>query len=201
MLDLFYKGGPLMYPLLFGSVLMVAIVIERGYHFIRAKAGRGFVERITRAIEAGNLEEAGNIARRQGGPIAAIAGTAIRYRDYTRDVVENKISLRGDQELKRLSKNLHLLELVGKIAPMIGLLGTVMGMVEAFRGISSAQSTVNPSLLAGGIWEALITTVAGLFVGIPALVFHHLYANGVKTTAFAMKHISEDILSMTREQR
>jgi biopolymer transport protein ExbB len=198
MLDLFYKGGPLMYPLLFGSVLMVAIIIERGYHFIRAKVKRNFLESVNGAIEEGDLDGAESIARRNRGPVAAIVETAIRYRNFTQDVVENKISLRGDQELKRLSKNLHLLELTGKIAPMIGLLGTVIGMVEAFREVSAVQNLVDPSLLAGGIWEALITTVAGLFVGIPALVFYHLYTNQVKATAFAMKHIGEDIMSMTR---
>ena len=197
MLDLFYKGGPLMYPLLFGSVLMVAIIIERGYHFIRAKMKRHLLEKVTHAIEQGDIEGAGEIAGKSRGPVAAIVETAILYRSFTHDVVENKISLRGDQELKRLSKNLHLLELTGKIAPMIGLLGTVIGMVEAFREISAVQNMVDPSLLAGGIWEALITTVAGLFVGIPALVFYHLYTNKVKSIAFAMKHIGEEIMSMT----
>jgi biopolymer transport protein ExbB len=198
MLDLFYKGGPLMYPLLFGSVLMITIIIERGYHFVRAKVNRGFIDTVTTAIEGGDLVQAERVARGCRGPVAAIVETAIRYRSFTQDVVENKISLRGDQELKRLSRNLHLLELIGKIAPMIGLLGTVIGMVEAFRELSAVQNMVDPSLLAGGIWEALITTVAGLFVGIPALVFYHLYANQVRATAFTMKHIGEDIMSMTR---
>jgi len=187
-----------MYPLLFGSVLMIAIIIERGYHFIRAKVKRKFVDSVTAAIEENDLEKAERIAVESSGPVAAVVEIALKYRSYTQDVVENKISLRGDQELKRLSKNLHLLELTGKIAPMIGLLGTVIGMVEAFREISSVKNLVDPSLLAGGIWEALITTVAGLFVGIPALVFYHLYSNQVKTTASSMKHIGEEILSMTR---
>ena len=198
MLDLFYKGGPLMYPLLFGSVLMIAIIIERGYHFIRAKMNRHLLEKVAQAIESGDLEIAEDTARKSRGPVAAIIETVIQYRSFTQDVVENKISLRGDQELKRLSKNLHLLELTGKIAPMIGLLGTVIGMVEAFREVSSVQNMVDPSLLAGGIWEALITTVTGLFVGIPAVVFYHLYTNQVKSTAFTMKHIGEEIMSMTR---
>jgi biopolymer transport protein ExbB len=198
MLDLFYKGGPLMYPLLFGSVLMIAIIIERGYHFIRARVNRRFIDRVINVIEEGDLQRAQRIAEKCRGPIAAIVEAALRYRSYTQDVVENKISLTGDQELKRLSKNLHLLELTGKIAPMIGLLGTVIGMVEAFRELSSVKGLVDPSLLAGGIWEALITTVAGLFVGIPALVFFHLYTNKVKATASSMKHIGEEIMSMTR---
>lgn len=198
MLELFYRGGPLMYPLLFGSVLMVAIIIERGYHFIRAGVSRKFVDTIISTIEKGDLEGAQHIAGERRGPVAAIMETALRYRNYTQDVVENKISLRGDQELKRLSKNLHLLELTGKIAPMIGLLGTVIGMVEAFQEVAAVKNLVDPSLLAGGIWEALITTVAGLFVGIPALVFFHLFSNRVKATAFTMKHIGEEIMSMTR---
>jgi biopolymer transport protein ExbB len=198
MLDLFYKGGPLMYPLLFGSVLMIAIIIERGYHFVRARMSRRFAERVTGIIEEGNLQQAQHVAARSHGPVAAVVEAALCYRSYTQDVVENKISLIGDQELKRLTKNLHLLELIGKIAPMIGLLGTVIGMVEAFRGLSSVKGMVEPSLLAGGIWEALITTVAGLFVGIPALVFYHLYTNQARSTASSMKHIGEEILSMTR---
>jgi len=130
--------------------------------------------------------------------VAAIILKAHRYRQYTRDVIDNEISLRGDQELGRLGRNLHLLELIGKIAPMLGLLGTVMGMVEAFREVSLAQRAVDPSLLASGIWEALITTVAGLFVGIPALVFHHLFENKLKALAFDMKHCAEEIVSMSR---
>ena len=201
MLDLFYKGGLLMYPLLFGSVLMVAIIIERGYHFIRARMNRRFVDRVIGIIEEGDLERAQEVAVCCRGPIAAVVAAALRYRSYTQDVVENKISLIGDQELKRLTKNLHLLELIGKIAPMIGLLGTVIGMVEAFRGLSSVKGMVDPSLLAGGIWEALITTVAGLFVGIPALVFFHLYSNQVRSTASSMKHIGEEVMSMTRGRK
>ena len=98
--------------------------------------------------------------------------------------------------MRGFSRNLHLLELIGKISPMIGLLGTVLGMVEAFHKLAFVKNLVDPSLLASGIWEALITTVAGLFVGIPALVFHHLYMNKVKSIAFSMKHIGEEVVSL-----
>ena len=79
---------------------------------------------------------------------------------------------------------------------MIGLLGTVLGMVEAFQKVSFMKSIVNPSVLASGIWEALITTVAGLFVGIPALIGYHLYSNRMKAIAFSMKHYSEEMLAI-----
>lgn len=197
-MDLFAKGGPLMYPLLLGSVLMVAVVLERAVRFIGAGTGRRAVERIKEHIRARDIPAALRAAGEASGPVAAIILQALRYRQYTRDVIDNEISLRGDQELGRLGKNLHLLELIGKIAPMLGLLGTVMGMVEAFREVSLAQRAVDPSLLASGIWEALITTVAGLFVGIPALVFHHLFENKLKSLAFDMKHYAEEIVSMSR---
>jgi len=187
-----------MYPLLLGSVLMVAVIIERGYHFIRVKVKKKFIETIKSSIEEGNIDRAEQLAAQNSGPVAAIIYEALHLRRYTQDVVENELSIKGDQELARLNKNLHLLELIGKIAPMIGLLGTVMGMVEAFQQVAAVKNLVDPSLLASGIWEALMTTVAGLFVGIPALVFHHLYVNRVKAIAFSMKHYGAEIMSMTR---
>ncbi|MBA7639612.1 Tol-Pal system protein TolQ [subsurface metagenome] len=201
MLELFYKGGPLMYPLLLGSVLMIAVVIERGFRFIGAGVKKKFVETIKHHIQQREFDIALELAEEGKGPIALILYEVLKFRKYTQDVVENEVSIKGDQILGSLSKNLHLLELIGKIAPMIGLTGTVLGMVEVFHKVASVKNIVDPSLLAGGIWEALITTVAGLFVGIPALVSHHLYLNKVKSVAFSMKHYAEEILSMTRGSR
>jgi len=107
MIDFFYKGGPLMYPLLLGSVLMVTVIVERGYHFIRAKTGGRLVEEVKRRIEEGELEQAEEIARSNHGPVAAIVYNAIRLREYTQDVIENKLSILGDHELARTS--LHVL--------------------------------------------------------------------------------------------
>jgi biopolymer transport protein ExbB len=198
MLELFYKGGPLMYPLLLGSILMVAVVIERGFRFIGTGENKKLIETVKQHIQKREVDTAMEKAKEGRGPIALILYEVMEFRRYTQDVVENEISIRGDQILRHLSKNLHLLELIGKIAPMIGLLGTVLGMVEAFQKVAIVKSQVNPSILAGGIWEALITTVAGLFVGIPALVFHHLYLNKVKSLAFSMKHYAEEIYTMIK---
>lgn len=187
-----------MYPLLLGSILMVAVVIERGFRFIGTGENKKLIETVKQHIQKREVDTAMEKAREGGGPIALILYEVLKFRCYTQDVVENEISIRGDQILRHLSKNLHLLELIGKIAPMIGLLGTVLGMVEAFQKVAIVKSQVNPSILASGIWEALITTVAGLFVGIPALVFHHLYLNKVKSLAFSMKHYAEEIYTMIK---
>jgi biopolymer transport protein ExbB len=200
MIDLFYKGGPLMYPLLVGSLLMIVVIIERGFHFIGTGVNRRFVDLVRQYLRIGEYEKILDLTERYNGPVSTIVREAICQKDKPKEVIENELSITGDQVLQRLSRNLHLLELIGKIAPMIGLLGTVMGMVEAFQKVASVKSLVDPSLLASGIWEALITTVAGLFIGIPALVFHHLYLNKVKSVAFSMKHYGEEVVDLIGEK-
>lgn len=198
MIGMFHRGGPLMYPLLFGSILMIAVVIERAFHFMGTGNNRVFINNVRDYIERGDYEGAMKFTCETKGPVPAIIQETLLYRKSPQEVLENKLSIRGDQILSLLSKNLHLLELLGKISPMIGLLGTVLGMVEAFERVSVLKSAVDPSILASGIWEALLTTVAGLFVGIPALIFYHLYMNRLKSIAFSMKHYGEETLSMIR---
>jgi biopolymer transport protein ExbB len=196
MLDLFYKGGPLMYPLLVGSVLMIAVIIERAFHFIGTGEKPKVFDRVKDLAQKGSYGRAIEIAKGERSPLFSLIRGALEMQGRPKEEIENKLSILGDGLLRRMSKNLHLLELTGKIAPMIGLLGTVLGMVEAFQKVSFMKNIVNPSILASGIWEALITTVAGLFVGIPALIAYHLYSNRVKAIAFSMKHQCEEILSV-----
>ena len=189
-----------MYPLLVGSVLMVAVVIERGIRFFGTGTSKKMIETVKKHLVRGEFEKAAQIAEEGKGPVAEIIKKAVEHRNSPGEVIENELSIRGDEILRGFSRNLHLLELIGKISPMIGLLGTVLGMVEAFHKLAFVKNLVDPSLLASGIWEALITTVAGLFVGIPALVFHHLYMNKVKAIAFSMKHIGEEVVSLIRRK-
>ena len=188
MLEFFIKGGPLMYPLLLCSILTVAYGIERGYHYLRAGRNSEAPETIHALIEKGEFDRALALARETPGPVAAVLVEGLNHRGLERELLEEHISLRGAAELKRLNQRLHILELVGRLAPLMGLLGTVLGMVEAFRQVAAAKGSVDPSLLAGGIWEALITTVAGLCVAIPAMVLHHVFEDRVKTFAYFMKH-------------
>jgi len=197
--DLFLKGGPLIYPLLVGSVLMIAVIIERAFHFIGTGEKPKVFDRVMELTQAGSYDRAVEIVKRERSPFFLLVRKALEMQGKPKEQIENRLSILGDWILRRLSKNLHLLELTGKIAPMIGLLGTVLGMVEAFQKVSFMKNIVNPSVLASGIWEALITTVAGLFVGIPALIAYHLYSNRVKTVAFSMKHHCEEILSIMDE--
>jgi len=201
MFELFYKGGPLMYPLFLTSILTVAFGLERAYHFVRASGNKDFIHEIKSLIRKGDYEKAIEVGEKISGPVAAVVTEAIKNKGKDALVIEDVVSMKGSFELKRLNQNLHILELAGRMAPLMGLLGTVLGMTEAFKMVSSMKGAVDPSVLASGIWEALITTVAGLSVAIPALVLHHLFEERAKTIAFQMKHSATEIINLIGEKR
>ena len=194
MFEIFLKGGPLMYPLLICSMATVAYGIERIYHYSRAGNSKDAPEKIHALIECGEADRAQSLAEATPGPVAAVLAEGLRLRGGDTILMEEAISLAGGRELQRLNKNLHVLELIGRLAPLMGLLGTVMGMMEAFRQVAASKGAVDPSLLAGGIWEALITTVAGLLVAIPAMVLHHFFEDRVKEFAYLMKHYGTEAM-------
>ncbi len=198
MIEFFYKGGLLMYPILVGSILTVAFGMERAFHYIRARSRNGALSKIKSLIKQGQYDEAHTLAKETPGPISAVIVEALCHRGKTQLLIEEALSLKGSSEIKKLGKNLHILELTGRITPLLGLLGTVIGMAKSFKNIAAVQGPVDPSVLAGGIWEALITTVAGLCVAIPALILHHIFEDKVKNFAYLMKHYGAETISLIR---
>jgi len=184
-----------MYPLLLCSVIAVAVILERGIRFLSAGSGPGWLDNARISIGKRAFSEAAALIQTRRGPVAVLLKEVIEHHELPRAELENRLSSAGSRELKRLSAHLHLLELIGKIAPMLGLSGTVLGLTRTFQAVAAAQNFTNPGLLAHGIWEALITTVTGLFIGIPALVFHHLFENRLKSLSFEMKASAETILA------
>ncbi len=196
MIDLFIKGGPLMYPLLLCSVISLAVIIEKGVIYLGSKTRRSVVAEAMDLLRKGEVEQILERLKRMRGPVIAIMTEALQNRDSNRDALESRISQAGSAELKRLTGHLHYLELIGKVAPMIGLSGTVLGLTRTFQAVAATRGFADANLLAGGIWEALITTVAGLFIAIPALIFYHLYDNGIRSLAHEMSMVGEDIISV-----
>jgi len=188
MLDLFIRGGWVMYPLLFSSVIALGYTLERAIAYYLAGRKPESPSSIHNLIEKNEIPQALELAENSPGPVAAVLEKGLRYAGTSKEQLEEVINLQGSSELKRLNQNLHIIELVGRLAPLLGLLGTVTGLVEAFRTVSEAKSAIDPSMLAGGIWEALITTVAGLVIAIPAMVSHHFLEHRVQAFAWEMKH-------------
>ena len=195
MIELFQKGGVLMYPLLLCSVIALAVILERGIQFLRAGSSPSLIEQVRIKIQRRAFPEASALAEKRRGLVATLALEVIEHRELPRAELESRVSAAGSKELKRLSARLHLLELIGRIAPMLGLSGTVLGLTRTFQTVASVKTFANPGLLANGIWEALITTVTGLFIGIPALVFHHFFENRLNSLSFEMKSTAETMIT------
>ncbi len=194
MLYFFEAGGPMMYPLLACSILAVAFTIERSIHFFRAGRAGDAPGTVHGLIEKNRLDEALQLAEISPGPVSAILAEGLRHAGEKKEILEEEIILAGTTELKRLEKNLNLIELISRIATPMGLLGTVLGMVDAFQQVAGAGGSVEPSMLAGGIWEALLTTAAGLGVAIPAMIAHHLLEERVRAFSFQMKHFGSNLM-------
>jgi biopolymer transport protein ExbB len=201
MIDMFLKGGLLMYPLAACSLIALAVILEKAVHYARARPRRGQAEAVLQAAGDGDWTRAEALVREEPRPLARLLAAALAGRTLPRGDLENRLSRLGSTELKRLSLRLHWLELVGRVAPMLGLTGTVTGLTRAFRTVAALKQVTDPGLLASGIWEALITTIAGLFIGIPALIAYHLYDNRLRSLAFEMKTSSEELVATLTERQ
>ena len=201
MIDLFLKGGLLMYPLLIFSIISIAIIIERAAYFSKAAESKAKLEKQLSTVKNDGPDNALSQYEKLKGAVAKIGIVILNNRNLSRKDLENLVSHAGSREIKGLTHNLHLLELIGKISPMVGLSGTVLGLAGTFQTVASLKSAADPSQLAGGIWEALITTVTGLFIAIPAIIFYHLFENRVKSISFEMKDHAESLISILKEER
>lgn len=190
-----------MWPLAAGSMVAVAVILEKAFQFGRARVDRAQVEGVLAAAAAGDWGKAEALVRCDARPLGRLLASAVDGRSLARADLENRLSRVGSRELKALARRLHLLELIGRISPMLGLTGTVTGLTRAFRTVAALKQVTDPSLLASGIWEALITTVAGLLIGIPTLIAYHLLDNRLKSLAFEMKTAGEELVARLAEPR
>jgi len=195
MLEFFLKGGLLMWPILLCSVIVSAIILERLWCFYRIRTNVGnLTAQVKRLLLEGNLDEAQKLCKETRGPIAHILAVGIHIYRRAYPKKEKIISRAGSRELRKLEKNLRGLGIIAHISPLLGLLGTVTGMIKCFMKIQELGGKVDASVLAGGIWEALITTAAGLSIAIPAIIFYHYFEGRVDNFSHQMKDAAEELL-------
>jgi len=185
-----------MWAIFLCSIIALAIILERLYHFQRAKLHLpNFGARIKKLLSEGRLLEAEKFAENSPGPIAHIFAIGIHIHKralegnevITEQVKERILARAGSRELRKLGKNLRTLGIIAHISPLLGLLGTVTGMIKAFMKIQELGGSVDAAVLAGGIWEALLTTAAGLCVAIPAMVAYHYFEGKIDDFSAQMK--------------
>ena len=172
--------GPVGAILVVMSVLSLTLILSKIgiFLFARLNSTRR-VEEAMQALDSGGIEAALQALDNARHPVAKMlcAGAERIMAGESREAVEAEIRAVATAEMMRLSRNDRLLELIGLIAPLLGLLGTILGMISAFQALQTAGSKADPAVLAGGIWEALLTTALGLVVAIPAIVTFNMAEN------------------------
>ena len=199
---LFSDGGPVFAVIAVLSVLALAVILLKLAQFAHAGLGRrAAIDAALAAWSTGEPDRALSILVRARNPVARTMEVAIRgKRDgiLERRDLEDEVGRDGAARLVSLRAHLRFLELIAMLCPLLGLLGTVLGMIEAFQGLEAAGSRVDPAILSGGIRVALLTTAAGLIAAIPAAAAHHLFEGIVERTAHCMEDAVTRILTGPR---
>lgn len=199
LLDLLADAGVWMYPLFLLSIIALYIFIERLVVIKSAmKNPANFMKQIKKKVLSGDVEGAKAICKRKNTPIARMIGKGLSRVGSSLKNIETSIEYVGKIELYRLEKNLAMLATIAGAAPMIGFLGTVVGMIGAFIRISQ-QSTVSPQVLSQGIYTALLTTAGGLIVGILANVSYNYLMTRVQKVVHQMEYVSMDFMDLLQE--
>ena len=173
MFDFLAKGGVLVGPILLCSVIALALFMERLIRLGRVKVrGNGLVAGISKHLQQGEDDQAYEIASRDGSPMGRILTQAMEVKDQDRETLEAVLVHSTEAETRDLSRYLQALATIGNIAPLLGLLGTIFGLILAFSAISGAEPGEKAIELARGISLAMSTTAFGLIVAIPCLLFH-----------------------------
>lgn len=201
MLGLIDKGGPIMWGIVACSLLGSVIFWERLFHLHRAHIKTDdFLRGIFNLIQKKNIVEAISICEETPGPVAHIVRTAILHADEDREDVEQCVIDAGKEEIPRLERNLALLATIAKTAPLLGLLGTLLGMMQALMRMEKGAPLIHSGDLAGGLWQALISTAAGLTVAIPAYVAYNFLLSRVEQLVLDMERSVSEIMGFLKNR-
>jgi len=193
LIQLFQKGGFCMWPLLACSILGIAIIVERSVYFFRLRFDYDtFSASLKKLLAARKIKDALRLCRTHPNPVPKIA--ACYLQNLKDDAIRNEILKReGSLALEKVETRLRALAALTHIAPLLGLLGTVTGLVTAFHQIEILGGQANPGDLAAGIWEALITTVYCLVIAIPCMAAYHGFESEADRIARRMQFMTLDL--------
>jgi biopolymer transport protein ExbB len=197
--QVFEKGGILMYPIALCSFVFVAFVFERLIALRRGRIiPRPFVSRFLHQLREGELERDTALAlcEENGSPVAQVFAGAVRKWGRPGVEVEQAVLDAGERATNELRRYLRIFNAVATVTPLLGLLGTVFGMIAAFNAVATSQALGRPELLASGISEALLTTAAGLTVAIPALICHWYFVARVDRLIIDIDALGQELVGL-----
>jgi len=195
LIEMFLKGGVVMWPILLLSIIGLAVIIEKLIALRKAKVNvPKFILTVETLLRKNDVAGTIQVLKGERSPINDIIKKGLKKHKYGYQRVREAIEDSGNQEIAKLERGLWVLATVAGSAPLLGFLGTVTGLVSAFMTVEQLKGTASPSDLAGGIYEALITTVFGLAVGIPALIIYNYLLSSINKVVLDMEAISTDVI-------
>jgi len=194
MWELMVKGGWIMWPILACSVTAAILFLERVFHLHRAQIKQDdFLSGIYTIVNRGNTAEAVSICDQTPGPVAHIVRTGLLHADEVPEELKQTITKAGLSEIPRLEKNLGGLLTIAQITPLLGLMGTVVGLIQVFMAMEQNAPLAEIGDLSAGIWQALITTAVGLCVSIPSFAGYNFLLSRVEHITLNMEHAAEEV--------
>ncbi len=200
LVELFLKGGVFMWPILLLLGVGAGFTIERFLHFRKANLNpREFIAELENATASGDILEVEKLCASRDLLLSKIIRKGLKLRKLGYDRVEKSISIAGSIEVASLERGLNIISAISNIAPLLGFLGTVSGMINAFSNIVAADQ-VNARLVAGGIEEALLTTAFGLIVAIPLLISYNYFVHRIDAFVADVERLTADLLEIMVEK-
>jgi len=198
--NLLANGGPVLWLLLIASAVAISVFIERLLHCHRAQINSTeFLNGVRTVLKRDNVVEALSICDATPGPVARLVKTAILNRDHGRERLREALEEAGLVEVPRLEEKLNVLATIAQLAPLLGLLGTVLGFIQVFSGVEAAGLYAHVGQLSKGIWQALICTAAGLAVAIPTYAGHNYLISRINDIVLDMERAATEIVNIVTE--
>ncbi|MBL8027985.1 MAG: MotA/TolQ/ExbB proton channel family protein [Fibrobacteres bacterium] len=201
----FQEGGPFMYIILFVSAFAVAVMIERAFYlYFRCRINaKTLLTSVTRLVRSDKVADAGKLCKQQTAPLAVILESALWHfeQGLSNEEIQNAVDETALRELPRIQKRIHYLGLLANVATLLGLLGTITGLMSAFNALAAADPAQKATLLALGISQAMNTTALGLIVGIPCLVAFSVLSSKASATIEEIDESSVRLLNFLFLQR
>ncbi len=196
-ISLIIKGGPIMIPIIALSIIGLALILERTWTLWKIRLNfEKFAHEIFLLLERGQFQKALERCEKIRHPIAEVFKLGILNRNLKREEIETMMEREGDEQIQYLERYLGALMIIIGVEPMLGFLGTIIGLIQAFMNWEQLGSNITVSALASGIYQAMITTAGGLIVAIPYYVFYHLLVGKIKGHAQEMTYYGNELLDI-----
>ncbi len=197
MLSLIAKGGAVMWPIMLLSVVALAIILERAWALFSIRMNVPlFAKDVFLDLQGGAFSKAAEKCGAARHPIGKLFLLAVSNRGMKRDEMERLLEREGDRAIQRLERGLGALLVIVGVEPMLGFLGTIVGLINAFMTWEQLGTNITVSALAAGIYQAMITTAAGLIAAIPYFICYHLFVSSIKGHAAQMNYYGNQLLEL-----